>query len=1236
MTDVLEAHKNRPVLRSLQPIGVGTPDSESAQSYVGRLAKAHGVPWQTLHKFINCCGSQIYQELRGQPPKLDAPTPQAAAYMRRVAGMVGNPCVAALGLSWLAGRVRAQHVFRANRAWCAACCAETSHGHALHVPMIWGLASVTHCARHGVRLKESCPECGAKSSNRRGGAGGWSECTSCGGALAAAGIEAGDSPSALEAAILEQMAKNAITPYGDDMFGDKVNLYDGSMSFEQTDLALQGNNALPVALIRGATPGKHAGPASYGNALGDWAWKLPRIGGTFSATHGWMGSDGTTARCSKYWFPADEFVSTPPSNVVELDALKFWHGTSLDVPGQGGGELLQRDPAYAAAPQNGGNYPLVTKSQWQIGCLATIQNGAGEGFYAISPSGVRYDFNWMAIRATDEIRAPGSYVLNRQDMYLYATQATDRFGNWVKYTYDASNPQSLQKIEASDGRVITVTNSGGLAVSATDGTRTVNYAYSSGTLGSALSTVTLPDGRQWTYNIATMYPPNILVTRPTDACDDGSTLPLGAQSFTGSITHPSGATGTFTMGYAVLYKALVQSNCNLSGGVFMYDIPPAYVNLALSSKQITGPGLATMQWSFAYSDSLPEATTCTDSTCFRETDVTNPDGTVNRHLFGNVWHVNEGLPLSDQIGWDGSKALQTTNKTYQLSNAGQPYPQQLGQSFVADRGDWFSARLAPVQQTVITQQATTFSTVVNQFDAQARAIQITKTGPGGSRTDTTSYYDNTTLWVLGQVQSVSSGSDIQQSNGFNTLGQVNSHSEFGILKFTRTFNADGTLASEADALGHTTTFASYMRGLPQSVNYPTGASESAVVNNLGKFTSYTDAANNTTGYAYDAMGRLNSITPPAGWAGTTLVFEPVATAEYDLPAGHWRLTVSQGNARAITYMDAMWRPVMTRTFDAGDEANTRKVVVKGYDLASRVAFESYAQRDFSSVTVTSPGRHSTYDAMGRVTQVNADSELGTLTTTTEYLDGFQTLNINPRGKQSTQSFWALEDPRGAALATISVPAGTGLTNGMTVNIARDLYGKALSITRGDGTVNVTRGYVYDANQRLCKTLEPEVVATVQSYDAAGNVTWRAPGVNLPSSTCDQGSVPAAAKISYTYNELNMLTGTTYGDGSPSVTRTYWPDGQLNTVNTSDGSNWSYAYNSLRLLTNETLSYAGQSYSINHTYDTLGHLSGLVYPAGGPTVNYSPNALGEVTAVSGYASGISYHPNGAVAGYTLAC
>lgn len=195
-----------PVLRSLPPIAVGTPDVESAQSYVWRLAEAHDVPWQTLHKFINGKGPAIYGNLRGQVPRLDAPTAQAAAYVRRVAELTGQPGVASLGLSWLAGRVRAQHVLRNHRMRCRACVAEMRSGdRPVYTPMTESLASVSHCARHGQRLQGGCSRCEVKDANRR-----VERCAGdcfCDYASTSAkkGEAVAESPTALEAAVLEQM-----------------------------------------------------------------------------------------------------------------------------------------------------------------------------------------------------------------------------------------------------------------------------------------------------------------------------------------------------------------------------------------------------------------------------------------------------------------------------------------------------------------------------------------------------------------------------------------------------------------------------------------------------------------------------------------------------------------------------------------------------------------------------------------------------------------------------------------------------------------------------------------------------------------------------------------------------------------------------------------------------------------------------------------------------------------------
>lgn len=215
---------------------------------------------------------------------------------------------------------------------------------------------------------------------------------------------------------------------------------------------------------------------------------------------------------------------------------------------------------------------------------------------------------------------------------------------------------------------------------------------------------------------------------------------------------------------------------------------------------------------------------------------------------------------------------------------------------------------------------------------------------------------------------------------------------------------------------------------------------------------------------------------------------------------------------------------------------------------------------------------------------------------------------------------------------MSAPAGVNLT------ISRDAFGKPTAIARSGAfngySNNVTRSYVYDSAQRLCKTVEPEVGATIQDYDAAGNLKWKAPGSALTTlASCDASTVPAAAKISYFYDARNRLTAVSFGDGGPGISRSYTPDGLLQTI-TSNGSVWTYGYNALRKLATESLSFSGQTYNIGWGYNTAGDLSSLVYPDNS-AVSYNPNARGQAKNVSPFVSGISFHPNGVVSAYNLA-
>lgn len=1012
---------------------------------------------------------------------------------------------------------------------------------------------------------------------------------------------------------------------GTQLFGEQVDLYTGALSFLHTDVVLAGNSDLPVQISRIFKAGRDTYTTSVRGHFGDWDLEIPHLTGVYSNA-GWLGRDGSGARCSKFGAPPAYIDPANPS--VSWANSLFWSGVSISAPGVQGQEVLRRDLSNTKSPSDGNDYPLVTRDSWQLRCLPSLANGLGEGFVALSPQGVQYQFDWIAKRNLSLLQKGKSYM-SRDEVWLMPTQVRDRFGNTLSYSYDPNDTWKLLKIESSDGRQISLSYTGSLITAVTDGVRTWSYQYD--TEGRLIG-VTQPDASQWQFDLKA-FAAGAIESDVLPSCailPDYPTTPLVAR-----ITHPSGAVGTFTTQFVVHQRYGAPDQCLPledkqagSASFASYFVwPKKWKTQALVNKQISGPGLSPLSW--AYEWRYGEADVGADA---KAVYVTDPRAVVTRYTYGARFNVNEGQQLRVQEGWDGTQALRTTSQRYR-DPAGMPYPEPVGQSDVLSL-DPLTVRHRPVDRREVLLQGQSFVWQAQTFDDLARATQITRSGPAGSRAEVSTYADHLGLWVLGQIASLQSGSLTPLENEYDSATALPVRTKkFGLLQNSFAFNSDGTLSSRTDARGNTTQFSHYKRGHAQQVNYPDGSSESAVVNDIGLIESITGAAGYTTTYGYDAIGRLASVNPPSGWTGSSFVFEPVDSAEFDLAAGHWRHTTSKGSARSVIYFDALWRPLMSRSWDDADEGNTRKVTVTQYDSQGQVAYVSYPQRDIASISANPPGTRNSYDALGRITSTSADSELGQLSHTTEYLDNFVKRQTDPRGKSSTTSFWALDNPQEALLAGSVAPEGVNLA------ITRDTFGKPLSITRSGSNLgysaNVTRRYVYDAAQRLCKIWEPEVGATVQDYDAAGNIAWRAPGQNLPSTnSCDTTAAAGSARISFTYDSVNRLTTTTYGDGSPNVTRGYTLDGLLSSL-VSDGSTWSYSYNSLRKLSDETLSYGGNTYVVSRAYDPLGYLSALIYPNGGPAVTYSPNALGQARTVSGYARNVTYHPDGTVAGYTLA-
>lgn len=728
---------------------------------------------------------------------------------------------------------------------------------------------------------------------------------------------------------------------------------------------------------------------------------------------------------------------------------------------------------------------------------------------------------------------------------------------------------------------------------------------------------------------------------------------IGAM-FVLNATHPSGAMGSFTFENTRHYRAGVHaSECSSSlpvkGGEPMYTLlTPHYFDVMSLTKKEIKDGFS-YKWSYSY-NSTPSLSSallwgspteapaypCQDCNSRKVVTITQPDGSQLVKEFGNVYRLNDGRLLKEEIKNASQQVVQSSSIAYaNAQSAGGVFYESYGGS-LAGIADPETLAVAPEAKRVTARDGTSYSKTVNSYDSFARPLNVTRASPWASRTDVAAYYDDTGKWILGLESSLTNSDTniVVRRTTYNANAQPVTSEAFGKLKQTLSYNSDGTIAAVKDGKGNTTTLSSWKRGIPQLIQYADSTRQAAAVDDNGWVTSVTDENGFVTAYGYDVQGRLESITYPSddstGWNVVRQVFAPMAQAEYGVAAGHWRQVVSAGNARKVTYFDGLWRPLLTREYDAGNEVATQKFQRFSYDHESRVTFASYPGSSDGLTT----GTWNNYDTLGRTTSVSQDSELGLLTSTTEYLSGNQTRVTDARGNKTLTGYQVFDQPAYDAPVWIQHPEGA------VTEIARDVFGKPTSIRRHDAgnSVSLTRSYVYDGYQQLCKSIEPETGASANGYDAAGNIVWTASGLSLPStSSCDaDAAFGSGRRIDRSYDARNRITALAFPDGNGNQRWSYWPDGLVKQITTTNGgvaTYNSYAYNKRRLLIAETQGQAdGETWAMGYVYDANGNLAAHRYPSG-QTVGYAPNALGQPTQAGSYATGVSYYPNGAIKQFT---
>lgn len=177
---------------------------------------------------------------------------------------------------------------------------------------------------------------------------------------------------------------NSFARLGDDLFGDKVNLYTGSLEFIQTDVSLTGNSSLPVSVGRRLVVGQ--APVN-GTLFGRWDLEIPHLHGIFAASTGWSTGSGRSIhnRCTSFGAPP----LVRGSNDSFWDGTEYWHGNFLYIPRQGDQEMLRRNNWFGLAPHGASpdTYPIVTRNKWTFRCLPSLHpaNGMpGEGAPGVS------------------------------------------------------------------------------------------------------------------------------------------------------------------------------------------------------------------------------------------------------------------------------------------------------------------------------------------------------------------------------------------------------------------------------------------------------------------------------------------------------------------------------------------------------------------------------------------------------------------------------------------------------------------------------------------------------------------------------------------------------------------------------------------------------------------------------------------------------------------------------------
>ena len=499
------------------------------------------------------------------------------------------------------------------------------------------------------------------------------------------------------------------------------------------------------------------------------------------------------------------------------------------------------------------------------------------------------------------------------------------------------------------------------------------------------------------------------------------------------------------------------------------------------------------------------------------------------------------------------------------------------------------------------------------------------------------------------------------------------------LTTSTTYDMTGQPTSSTDSKGNTTTLSysdNYFDDNTNNSSAPSTHSTSTPTNAYP--TSITPPASSSAislGYIY-GTGQLAKITDPNSNISYFQFYDYLSRATATalaFPNGPWTLTVYDVSSSKATGVEnytgissalstlsscsscrhdatifptnGLPHPISTRLVNDPDGET---FVDTTYDSDGRVSTVTNPYRG------TPPGNVTTlnYDGLDRVYKVEhpdgqyaysysggaVTSGLGgqtsQLCSASTYGHGYPTLMIDE--VQNKRQTWT--DAFGRVIET-DEPDSTGVLNKKTC-YAYDMNNNLTGVLAADGSQ--TRSYGFDMLSRLTSKTDPETKSNTWNYYYTTSGSSLCSGD--PSAVCRRTDTGRGITTTYSYDNMNRLTGMSYSDSTPTVAYSYDSTSCLSLsgcsnlgrrTGMSDGSgSTAWAYDAVGNILRESRTIISVNKTISYTYNLDGTIATIVYP-GGRTVTYTSGNAERQTAAQDngnsiyYATSATYAPQGAL-------